>query len=46
VLTVTVHSPRPGEYNRPISLRRTLRVFTDLGEGGYIDFEAKAQILP
>jgi hypothetical protein len=46
VLTVTVHTPRAGEFNRPINVSRTLRVFTDLGEGGYIDFEAKARILP
>ena len=46
VLTVTVKSPKAGEFNRPIDVDRTIRILTDLREEGQIDFEAKAQILP
>ena len=46
VLTVTVKSPKAGEFNRPIDVDRTIRVITDLREEGQIDFKAKAQILP
>jgi hypothetical protein len=46
VLTVTVKSPAPGAFNRPIDINRTLRVITDLPDENQIDFKAKAQILP
>lgn len=46
VLTVTVKSPEPGAFNRPIDINRTLRVITDLPDENEIDFKAKAQIRP
>jgi len=46
VLTVTVKSPVPGAFNRPIDINRTLRVVTDLPDENQIEFHARAQIRP
>jgi hypothetical protein len=46
VLTITVQSPKPEEFNRPIDVNRTIRVMTDLSDDAQIEFHAKAQIVP
>ncbi|HEV3256295.1 MAG TPA: DUF1573 domain-containing protein [Gemmataceae bacterium] len=46
VLTVTVKSPKAGEFSRPIDVDRTISIVTDIAEGGQMDFKAKARILP
>jgi hypothetical protein len=40
VLTIKLKPTQPGE------LTRTLRILTDLQEGGEIEFQAKAQVIP
>jgi len=46
VLTVTVKSPEPGAFNRPIEINRVLRVITDLPEENEVPFSARARIEP
>ena len=46
VLTITVQSPKPEDFNRPIDVNRVIRILTDLSDDGQIEFKAKAQIVP
>lgn len=46
LLTVTVKSPAPGAFNRPITINRSVRVITDLPDDNAVGFEADAVIQP
>ena len=46
VLTVTVNTPKAGEFNRTIDLDRTIRVITDLAQEGQIEFQARGKVVP